>query len=141
MWRERAPGSVHARGAFPGVVRKGGEWQDGDVLRAHRQEVSKRATRGPLTELNRAESQFRLGLVVGAGALAIVRALSPEPSADVQLAYLDPGSGSFLIQALVALVAGIAVALRTYWEKVRSFLGFSGSGSSKAGVDPPESDG
>ena len=140
MWRERAPGSVHARGAFPGVVRKGGGWQDGDVLRAHRHEISKRATRGPLTELNRAESQFRLGLVVGVGALAIVRALSPEPSADVQLAYLDPGSGSFLIQALVALVAGIAVALRTYWEKVRSFLGFSGSGSSKAGADPTERD-
>ena len=72
--------------------------------------------------------------------MTVARGLSPEPSFDFQLAYLDPGSGSFLIQALVALVAGVAVALRTYWEKVRSFLGFSGNDSSKAEIDPPGSD-
>ena len=134
------PGPGPRQGALPGVVRKGGGWQDGDVSRAHRQGVPKRATRGPARESNRAESRFRLGLVLGAGVVTLARGVSSEPSSDFQLAYLDPGSGSFLIQALVALVAGIAVALRTYWEKVRAFLGFSGSDSSKAGIDAPESD-
>jgi hypothetical protein len=44
---------------------------------------------------------------------------------NLQLAYLDPGSGSFMIQALVAALAGIAVTLRTYWSKIRSFFGAS----------------
>ena len=134
------PGPGPRQGALPGVVRKGGGWQDGDVSRAHRQRVPRRPKRGRVRESNRAESRFRLGLVVGVGVVTVARGLSPEPSFDFQLAYLDPGSGSFLIQALVALVAGVAVALRTYWEKVRSFLGFSGSDSSKTEIDAPGSD-
>lgn len=55
-------------------------------------------------------------------------------------AYLDPGTGSFLIQAIVAVLAGIAVALRTYWSRVKSFLGLSGSDEEEAGVDTPRGD-
>jgi len=35
-----------------------------------------------------------------------------------QSAYLDPGSGSFLIQLLIAAAAGLAFALRGYWSKI-----------------------
>jgi len=35
-------------------------------------------------------------------------------------AYLDPGSGSFIIQVLIASLVGIGFALRGYWGK---FLG------------------
>jgi hypothetical protein len=39
------------------------------------------------------------------------------------LAYVDPGAGSFLLQALVAAMAGIVVAVNAYWRRIRSFLG------------------
>jgi hypothetical protein len=38
-------------------------------------------------------------------------------------AYIDPGSGSFVIQALIAMFAGIVVTGRLYWTKIRSILG------------------
>lgn len=50
---------------------------------------------------------------------------SGQGSQEVRLAYLDPGSGSFMIQALVAALAGIAVTGRLYWTKIKSVLGFS----------------
>lgn len=37
-------------------------------------------------------------------------------------AYLDPGTGSILLQGLIAAVAGGLVAARLYWSKVKSFL-------------------
>ena len=40
-----------------------------------------------------------------------------------ELAYIDPGTGSFLVQALVAAIAGIAVTPRMYWQKISAFLG------------------
>jgi hypothetical protein len=44
---------------------------------------------------------------------------------ELQLAYIDPGSGSFLVQALVASAAGIAVAVRRYWSEIKAFFGRS----------------
>ena len=38
-------------------------------------------------------------------------------------AYVDPGSGSMLLQLLLGGVAGVAVAVRMYWHRVRSFFG------------------
>ena len=42
---------------------------------------------------------------------------------ELQLAYIDPGSGSFLVQALVATAAGLAVAARRYGSRIRRFFG------------------
>lgn len=39
-----------------------------------------------------------------------------------QNAYLDPGSGSFLIQLLLAALLGGLFLLRTYWKKVTAFF-------------------
>jgi hypothetical protein len=38
-------------------------------------------------------------------------------------AYLDPGSGSMLLQALVGGVAAVAVAAKFYWKRFLGFLG------------------
>ncbi len=38
--------------------------------------------------------------------------------------YLDPGSGSYLLQLLIAGALGALFALRLYWSRVKSF--FSG---------------
>lgn len=40
-------------------------------------------------------------------------------------AYLDPGTGSILLQGLIAAVAGGLVAARLYWSKVKQFLSFA----------------
>ena len=41
------------------------------------------------------------------------------------LAYIDPGSGSFVLQALIAAFAGTLVAANIYWQKIKRFLGLS----------------
>jgi hypothetical protein len=38
-------------------------------------------------------------------------------------AYLDPGTGSIILQALIAGVAGSLFVVKAYWYKLRSFLG------------------
>ena len=38
------------------------------------------------------------------------------------LAYLDPASGSLIMQLLVGGVAATGVALKLYWQRVLSFL-------------------
>ncbi len=38
-------------------------------------------------------------------------------------AYVDPGSGSMLLQLLLGGIAGVAVAARMYWQRVRAFFG------------------
>ena len=37
-------------------------------------------------------------------------------------AYLDPGSGSLLVQALIAVLAGIGATTTMYWRKLKSFF-------------------
>ena len=39
-------------------------------------------------------------------------------------AYLDPGSGSLLIQGLVAGVASVVVMGKVYWRRAKRFMGF-----------------
>ena len=34
-------------------------------------------------------------------------------------AYLDPGSGSVVIQMLVGALAGVGIALKIYWQKIK----------------------
>ena len=38
-------------------------------------------------------------------------------------AYLDPGTGSMILQLLLGGLAGVAVAGRFYWHRLRSVLG------------------
>lgn len=39
------------------------------------------------------------------------------------LPYLDPGSGSFLIQLLIATLLGLGIALRASWGKIKGLFG------------------
>jgi hypothetical protein len=40
------------------------------------------------------------------------------------VAYLDPGSGSLLVQGLVAGVASAVVMGKVYWRRAKRFMGF-----------------
>lgn len=45
------------------------------------------------------------------------------------LAYLDPGAGSMILQALAGGVAGLAVVGKLYWGRIRKVLRIGGSGA------------
>ena len=38
------------------------------------------------------------------------------------LIYLDPGSGSFLIQLIIAAFAGLSIAIGANWAKLKRFI-------------------
>lgn len=38
-------------------------------------------------------------------------------------AYLDPGSGSFLLQMAIAALVGMAVLFRSQWSKIKKMFG------------------
>jgi hypothetical protein len=45
-------------------------------------------------------------------------------------AYLDPGTGSLILQSLIAGIAGMLVVGRLYWAKLKNFLATAFSRSS-----------
>ena len=50
--------------------------------------------------------------------------------------YLDPGSGSMLLQLLLAAVLGLGVVLRTQWSKIKSL--FKGKDVAEEDLDDEE---
>lgn len=40
-------------------------------------------------------------------------------------AYLDPGTGSMLLQVILGGVAAVAVAIKLYWHKLRAAFGMA----------------
>ena len=55
-------------------------------------------------------------------AVTLLAALLGPP--ENRPAYLDPGSGSILIQLLVAGLLGAGLLLRNSWGKVKALFGF-----------------
>ncbi|NTW08507.1 MAG: hypothetical protein HGA28_02935 [Anaerolineaceae bacterium] len=51
------------------------------------------------------------------------------------LPYLDPGSGSFIIQILIAAVLGLGVAVRASWGRIKRFFGRKAAGKQDNHLD------
>ena len=51
----------------------------------------------------------------------VLLTFSGEPS----YAYLDPGTGSMLLQVILGGVAAVAVAIKLFWYKIRAAVGLS----------------
>ena len=52
-------------------------------------------------------------------------------------AYLDPSTGSMVVSAIVGILASIALALKTYWYRIKAF--FRRNDKNKASSQqPPE---
>lgn len=49
-------------------------------------------------------------------------------------AYLDPGTGSIMLQALLGGIAGAMVVGRLYWHRFRGFVASRFSGKPKEGA-------
>ena len=62
-----------------------------------------------------------LGLV--AAVFTPAAALAVGEPIEIRVAYLDPGTGSLIIQAVVAVLAGAVVAITSYWQKIKTFFG------------------
>jgi hypothetical protein len=48
--------------------------------------------------------------------------------------YLDPGSGSMIIQMVIAAVLGVGVAIRVFWKNIKGF--FNRNKHSEIELDP-----
>lgn len=64
--------------------------------------------------------------------LLIAGSGTAHAASTVQLAYIDPGTGSLIIQIVVASLAAAAVTTRAYWTKIKGWLGM---GSAEAADD------
>ena len=54
-------------------------------------------------------------------------------------AYLDPGTGSILLQGAIAGIAGILLAVRTYWARITGvFRGGKSKGLSSPNRAPED---
>ena len=49
--------------------------------------------------------------------------------------YIDPGTGSFMLQILVGIIIGAIVTLKVYWAKTKIFLSGLFSSKKKTGKD------
>ncbi len=60
-------------------------------------------------------------------AFALIVVLFSEKSA---YAYIDPGTGSMILQAVLAAIVGSAVAIKIFWRKIKSlYLRLVGKGN------------
>ncbi len=62
------------------------------------------------------------GVGLAAAAFTPIAAIAAGQPLEIRVAYLDPGTGSLILQALVASLAGAVVAITAYWQKIRTFF-------------------
>ena len=60
---------------------------------------------------------MRRTTTIAAAALLVVLTAAPAH------AYLDPGSGSMLLQLILGGVAGFVVLVKLYWQKLKALVG------------------
>ena len=66
-------------------------------------------------------------------ALLAICLLSISPAA---FAYLDPSTGSMVVSAIVGILASVALAVKTYWYKIKSFFRRDNKQNSSTGNTP-----
>ena len=74
--------------------------------------------------------------LVSATAIGLVT-LTATPAA---FAYLDPGTGSFVLQMIIAGALGAMFYIKTAWAGTKAYLSRLFGGSSAESIDAPDSD-
>lgn len=64
-----------------------------------------------------------LHIKIVSASFSILLLLAYSPVAE---AYLDPSTGSMIVSALVGIFASIALAVKTYWYKLKNLFRRSG---------------
>ena len=54
--------------------------------------------------------------------LALAGILLALGASDAHAQYLDPGAGSIIVQAVIAVTIGAATAATLYWRRISAFL-------------------
>ena len=67
---------------------------------------------------------FATGLVLGCGFLAKTAA-----------GYIDPGTGSYVLQIAIAFLVGLAFSVKVFWKKISAFVRKTFSGKKGDGAD------
>jgi hypothetical protein len=68
-----------------------------------------------------------------AGVVLCLCAIAPTDA----WAYLDPGTGTFALQGLIAGVAGSVISIRTYWRRIGGLFRRSRASSESWPERPP----
>ena len=79
------------------------------------------ASAGPHDRQPRSESDIKSYLLRVLCALMLASALMPDAAYGMALAYIDPLSGSVLLQVLAAGVLGALFSTKAFFAKVRGF--------------------
>lgn len=79
-------------------------------------------------------------MMVGQLFSSILLSINMAPAREV-LHYLDPGSGSFLIQLLFGALVGSLVVLKSYWSKIREFFNKNSNDDTPPTQESHEQDG
>lgn len=73
--------------------------------------------------------------------LLAVAGLALLAFAPPAFAYLDPSTGSMILSAIVGLFATMALAIKTYWYRLKAFFrGDRRSSETPEKADPPAGD-
>ena len=64
--------------------------------------------------------------------LSALLILAPIPV----FAYLDPGTGSMIIQGIIGAIVGLLVVGKLYWQKIVSFFSRTKTSDSTEDKDP-----
>jgi hypothetical protein len=64
----------------------------------------------------------RVELVGCAVLLALVFPGAGEAYGGIVVAYIDPGTGSLIIQILLAILVGAGFAIKIFWTKIKTFF-------------------
>ncbi len=66
--------------------------------------------------------------------ISLINLLSPNFR---PLAYLDPGSGSIIVQVLIAGLMAVAVFIKIFWKKIKALFTRTSVKSQDDGPDAP----
>jgi hypothetical protein len=55
--------------------------------------------------------------------------------AQPAFAYIDPGSGSAIMSAVIGFLVAVSMAIKTYWYKLKSFFFGSKDAENKNDID------
>lgn len=59
--------------------------------------------------------------------------------AEPAMAYIDPGSGSAVMSAIIGIFVAVGLAVKTYWYKIKSLIfGKKGNKQDKLGQKPED---
>lgn len=68
-------------------------------------------------------------------ALTLALALGLFAFASPVFAYLDPSTGSMVVSAIVGIFASIALAVKTYWYRLKNLFKGQSRGADKEAAD------